>query len=527
MTAPTRPSLFRVAAVLFALYVGVAGPVPAGSAHAGRGIARSTGAGFVDPTLIREVATGLPATVLIGFDERRTTGPQLVSYLRDQGISAQSFERLPVAYACAGSLATLRTLASAPGTRSLYADAQLETALDKSVPTAMNGDPHNVWDGLGITGKGVGLAVIDTGVDATHPDLQYGLRTKLNVRVIVGHRDLLPPPADPCVQDTYTASLQDSEISSGHGTHMASVAAGDGTVSGGRYTGVAPEATIMGVAIDDTVTPNVRTDATGTPTGLSLFGAIAGLNYVALNGIQDGVSPAIMQVKVILAGWVQHGLYDPWHPMALAIHDMSELGIITVFPAGNDGSDTSDCSTADTCHFNMWGASPDAVTVAATPKTSRTILESYSSRGDPLERTFHDATFRYWPLVSAPGTNVVAARRPGIAPFLQPPGSFLGAHGDGSVGLDRRYVALTGTSVSAAHVAGAVALMQQAAVQAKGCYLTTAQVRDILGSTATSMPGYAQWQVGRGDVNITAAVLSARSAPAIHNPEPWMCPGSA
>jgi serine protease AprX len=475
--------------------------------------------GFVDPVLLGQVETA-PAIAIIAFDEHHTTRSALLSYLGDHGIQAHAFSALPIAYTCAANLDALRTLADAPGAMSVYANEPLEPALDKSVPTAKNGDPHAEWDGLGVTGKGVGVAVLDTGVDGTHPDLQNGTRTKLNVRVVTSHRDIFGPYQDPCVKDIYIENVQDSETTSGHGTHIASVAAGDGTVSGGRYTGVAPGSDIIGVGIDDTFTPVVQSDASTPPTTLSLLGAIAGINYIELWGIDAG--PLV--VKVILAGWVQSGLYDPWHPMALAIHDLAELGINIVFPAGNDGPQPSDCSAAATCHFNEWGASPDAITVAATPKTSRTILEQYSSRGDPAPRTFHDETFRYEPLVAAPGTNVVAARRLGFAPFVQPPGSLLGAHGSGAIGLDRRYVALTGTSVSAGHVAGAVALMQQAAVRAKGCYLTAYQVRDILRATATAIPGTNPWDVGAGAVDITSAVYAAISAPRIFSENPWMCP---
>jgi serine protease AprX len=272
--------------------------------------------------------------------------------------------------------------------------------------------------------------------------------------------------------------------------------------------GVAPEADIMGVGIDETLTPQQSVDATGTQ--LSMLGAIAGFNYILLHGLGD--TPDSMTVKVVLAGWIQSGLYDPWHPMALALLDLASFGITVVFPAGNNGPDASNCSEAATCHMNAWAPSTVAITVAATPKTSRTVLEPYSSRGDPAWRTFHDETFRYAPSISAPGTRVMSARRIGLASVAQPPAySMTGASGDG-ISLDRRYVALTGTSVAAAHVAGAIALMQQAAFQAGGCYLTPQQVKSILQSTATAMPGTSPVDVGAGMVDITHAVMASRGA---------------
>jgi subtilisin family serine protease len=120
---------------------------------------------------------------------------------------------------------------------------------------------------------------------------------------------------------------------------------------------------------------------------------------------------------------------------------------------------------------------------------------------------------------------VVAARRVGLAPLVRPPGSTMGAGGDGGIHVDPRYVGLTGTSVAAGHVAGAVALMQEAAVRAKGCYLRTFQVQEALRSTATAMPGYQAWEVGAGALDITAAVQKAREMPALIAPDPWLCPG--
>jgi serine protease AprX len=163
--------------------------------------------------------------------------------------------------------------------------------------------------------------------------------------------------------------------------------------------------------------------------------------------------------------------------------------------------------------------------VAATPKRSRTTLEGYSSRGDAQDRVARGEVIRYRPTIAAPGTGVVSARRAGLAPLVQPPGSNLGAGPDGAVHIDRRYVGMTGTSVAAGHVAGAVAVIQQAAVEAKGCYLTAKQVREVLQSTATPMPAYQPWEVGAGAVDITAAVQKAKAVPAVIMPDDWMCPG--
>lgn len=508
--ARLRPQARLLAALglLGALLV-TAGPSPA----ALLGAEATAPAAYISPELLGQVQAG-PATAIVAYDRKTTTAADLLGYLSDRGIEARAFEKLPVAYACVSSASMLQAIAGAPGARSVYGDAPLRPALDESTKTAFDGDPKAVWNGLGVTGKGVGVAVLDTGVDGTHPDLQMGVRTKHNVRVIVSHREILGPYQDPCVRDTFTPEMPDTELTSGHGTHMASVAAGDGISSGGQYRGVAPGADIMGIGVSETVTP--RADVDAVQTRLSLLGAIAGMNYVLLNGTEGGV----VNVRVVLAGWVQEGLYDPWHPMAMALWDMAGFGINVVMPAGNTGSEPSDCSAAATCHINTWSASDPTITVAATPKRSRTALEPYSSRGDEAVYSFHDESFSYMPTLAAPGTGVVAARRVGasMAP-AQAPGSLAGGQGDGTVSLEPRYTPLTGTSVAAAHVAGAIALMQEAAFRQYRCYMNPWQVTNLLERSATPMPGYSAAAVGSGMINVTKAVQMASSWP----PNSYLC----
>ncbi|MGH2710205.1 MAG: S8 family serine peptidase [Actinomycetota bacterium] len=481
----------------------------------------------IDPVLLSNLDSLGSAPAILTFDRTKVDRSEVAAYLEANGFQAQVFDHLSVALACASTTKQVEALAAAPGAVSVWGDHPLTPALDKSVLTAFNGDPSTVWEGVGVTGKDVSIGVIDTGVDATHPDIKYGPRVKLNVRVLVGDRDMFGPYTDPCAGTFYSPQLQDSEGTSGHGTHLTSVAAGDGTVSGGRYTGVAPGADIIGVGVADTLTPQVAVDQY---TQLSLLGVMAGINYVISTGLEGCRPPLcpefvpINPAKVILAGWTQDGLHDPWHPMTFVLRDLAWYGITVVFPVGNEGPTPSDCSAAATCHFNPFAAGPEAIGVAATPKKSRGSVEAYSSRGDPVPREARGETFRYEPFLSAPGTGVIAARRPGFAHYAQPPGSILGAGPDlKQVGVDRRYVALSGTSVAAAHVAGAIALMQSAALKGSGCFLTSAQVMDILRSTADPISGYDRHLAGAGAIDVTAAVNASRGGGPF-SPDPWMCP---
>jgi serine protease AprX len=492
----------------------------------------------IDPALTSQVAVEGVAPAILTWDRTQADRTQVASYLRENDVDAHVLSDLSVAFACAGSSTDLNMLAGAPGAVSVWGDRALEPALDESVRTVFNGDPNTVWQGQGYTGKGVGIGVVDTGIDATHPDLQSGIKTKLNVRVLVSKHDVTGPYSDPCgVTDTYSDQLQDSELTSGHGTHLASVAAGDGTVSGGRYKGVAPGADLVGVGVTESVSPQTSFCPSDQPctspeqrTYLSLSGAIAGMNYILATGL-EGCSPPLcpqfqpLTTKVILAGWTQDGVHDPWHPMAWMVRDLGWYGINVVFPVGNEGPAASDCSAAATCNFNAFAASSGAIAVAATPRRSDATLEPYSSRGDPIVRQERGESVRYLPTLAAPGTGVVAARRPGVAPFAQLPSSTLGGKPHSEIGIDRRYVPLTGTSVAAAHVAGAIALMQEAAVKANGCYLTAARVMSILRSTADPMPGLQAHEVGSGALDVKGAISQARSGGS-SSPDPWMCPGS-
>src|SRR5690606_38863081 len=114
---------------------------------------------------------------------------------------------------------------TASGIDRVWLDGVRKAHLDTSV--GQIGTPK-AWS-AGYDGKGVKIAVLDTGVDAKHPDLKN--------KVIAARNFTSSPNAGDKV---------------GHGTHVASIAAGSGARSGGRYKGVAPGAKILnGKVLDD------------------------------------------------------------------------------------------------------------------------------------------------------------------------------------------------------------------------------------------------------------------------------------
>jgi serine protease AprX len=110
-----------------------------------------------------------------------------------------------------------------PGVRYVEKDIAFHASLEKSAPQM--GAPV-AWNSS-LTGKGVTVCIVDTGIDGSHPDLKGK---------IVGWKDILGNKTTP--YDDF-----------GHGTHCAGIIAGTGAASDGKYKGIAPEAKLIGVKV--------------------------------------------------------------------------------------------------------------------------------------------------------------------------------------------------------------------------------------------------------------------------------------
>jgi serine protease AprX len=187
--------------------------------------------------------------------------------------------------------------------------------------TGIMGIPQ-VWD-MGYTGKGVKVAVIDTGIDATHPDLKGK---------VVEWKDLINGKAAP--YDDY-----------GHGTHCAGIIGGSGAASDGMYKGVAPGVQFIGIKV-------LSKDGSG-----SLSTIMKGIDYA---------SKTDAKIISMSLGSTEHS-----QAMDDLVTRVINSGKIVVCAAGNSGpsSKTVGCP-ADT---------PAVITVGATDKTDN--MASFSSRG--------------------------------------------------------------------------------------------------------------------------------------------------
>ncbi|MET9339063.1 S8 family serine peptidase [Nonomuraea sp. NPDC003804] len=207
----------------------------------------------------------------------------------------------------------------AQGVAKIWLDAKVKVSLDHSVPQV--GAPE-AWQ-AGFDGKGVKVAVLDTGVDAAHQDLAGRVtRTK----VFTG---------DPDVNDAH-----------GHGTHVAATIAG-----GVGKKGVAPGAElIIGKVLGD--------DGSGT-----LSGVIEGMEWAAAEGASV--------INMSLGGDVTDGT----DPLSVAVDNLTErTGALFVVAAGNDGTAYSVGSP---------GAATSALTVGAVD--GKDAIADFSSRGPRLD----------------------------------------------------------------------------------------------------------------------------------------------
>jgi serine protease AprX len=314
----------------------------------------------------------------------------------------------------------------------------------------------NANRGIPVTGRGVTVAVLDTGVDGTHGDLAGRLvqNVKLADTLSLG-AGFNYPAAAPNIANTDQAY--------GHGTFVAGVIAGSGQQSAGKYAGVASGANIVGLSAGDA----------------SLLFILSGFDYLLTNY-------AALNVRVVNCSFSANTVFDVNDPVNIATRMLTEAGVTVVFSAGNTGPG------ADS--LNPYSVAPWVISTGATDDLGR--LANFSSRGE-----FGSPLFR--PTIVAPGVNTVSLRTSTIV-------SVTGATGIGTndAALSSSelpyYVTGSGTSFSAPHVAGVIALMLEVNPSLK-----PSQIREILQRTATPLPPYYSHEVGAGMLNAQAAVLEA------------------
>jgi serine protease AprX len=435
----------------------------------------------IDPVLTTLLNTSSPLDrlqVLVTYDPARTTGDAVSAALKSSGAGIIRFKHLPVVFAVAtpGQIASITTK---PGIRSVYSNKQLQYYLAESVPS-ING---HLAHAAGYTGEGVGIAILDSGIDGAYsPDLKHPTRTVQNVKFIADPNDVVAfgsTPA-PLASALLLENAPTSETSSGHGTHVAGIAAGDGTGSGAKYVGVAPEANLIGLGAGEVI--------------LVLW-TLAGFDWILENHEE-------YNIQVVNNSWGSEGAYDPADPINVATKALYDEGIAVVFAAGNSGPGANT--------LNPYSAAPWVISVAAACKTvvpdptnsvtgcadgRSGILANFSSRGVAGDPLLH-------PDITAPGVNIVSTRSVfgvTITATALPADLLDCAIAPAHLPF---YMCIGGTSMAAPHVAGAIALLEQAS----GGDLSPAEALEAIRESARPLPGYGEWEVGAGYLDVMAAI---------------------
>jgi serine protease AprX len=438
----------RLTAVAVAVVM-LATLVPASTANEGGSTA--TLAGTVSEWLATSAAED-ELEVIVTF-----TDAAAIQRLEALAGSVERLESVPMTLATL-SAAEIRDVASWPETRSVWTNDELELHLDEG--TRMVKADH-VWAGERLSrpylGTGVGVAVLDTGVDTLHPDLPYGAKVKKNF-YIAGN------PLAGGEPQQYVEGSPQTDTEHGHGTHVSSTIAGTGAASGGKYQGVAPGADLYVFKVG---------------AGASVFSwwAARAFDWVIANSDAHNI-------RVISNSWGGGGGsdYNPDDPINILSKAAYDNGIVTVFSAGNGGGPNT---------IGRNAVSPYVVSVAAANKDF--TKASFSSTGRPGGDMIRDENGLYRPTITAPGVDISAAR------------SSMGAVMASGVDPENpMYTYASGTSMSAPHVSGIVALMLEAQPA-----LSAQNVIDILEGTAVPMPDYEQWEVGAGFADAHAAVRAA------------------
>lgn len=254
----------------------------------------------------------------------------------------------------------------------IYDDFPVRALLDKAVPKVR---ANKVWEANNNYGENTIIGICDTGVDQQHPDIA--------ARIVA----------------TQDFTGEGDFDGNGHGTHVATIAIGDGKASNGKYRGAAPAAKLL-------MAKGLKSDGNGTASDI-----VDGIEWLFENGAKI--------ISLSLGGDAQPGVHDILQVTCEAVVDK---GVAVFCAAGNSGPAYRSICTP--------GVSPKVITVGASDERDR--VANFSSRGPTYEGIEK-------PDVVAPGVNIIAGRAKNTSL--------------GNV-IDQYYTELSGTSMATPLAAG-------------------------------------------------------------------------
>ena len=405
------------------------------------------------------------------------------------------FERIGVAVA-SGTAAQVEAARTQPGVTYLEGNTPIAFTQETSNTATRGAEAVRTLtgaDGQALDGSGVSVAVIDSGVDPTHP---YFRNEDGSSAVVANLKSLCLVESDTgtdCVVEMPASIDTDTISGGGHGTHVNGIVAGRPTTlsDGASLSGAAPGASLVSIS---------------TGAVLLIIGADSALNWVLENheapcgeGVSAEVCPPI-KVTNNSYGPVGGGEFDPNSATVKLQRALAAEGVVTVWAAGNDGGDGSESLTNPAGQDPTGGILSVASYYDQDTGTRDGVISEYSSRGDA-----NDAST--WPDLSAPGENITSSCRP-YQPICSTGMDFRNGPGPLDVGT---FNTISGTSMAAPHIAGIVAQLFQADPAATPAEIeaalkgTTYRYSD--GAAYTTAGGYStSFDKGTGLVDVMAAV---------------------
>src|SRR6202045_2240334 len=394
----------------------------------------------LEPTVAR-AHRGVRSTETVRVIVQYKNVPQARHERRMMNLGAHLNHRLGTVKAIALTIpvSALPALEADPEILSVSIDHPLKGADDYTDAAA---NVSAAWN-AGYTGTGIGVAVIDSGINDAHPDLWDS--TESTSRVVY-HQDFTGTPISNTSGGHYDLY--------GHGTHVAGTIGGNGYLSAGRFAGVAPNVNLVDLR---------ALDAHGVGSDSSVIAAIQ--QAIALKDTYN-----IRVINLSLGRGIPTSYTQD--PLCQAVEAAWQNGILVVVAAGNYGR----LSVSGSNGFGTItapGNDPLVLTVGAmkamnTYSRNDDRKASYSSKGP----TTYDHVVK--PDIMAMGNEVVSLAAPGATLETAHP-QFLVTGSDGN----NDYFRLSGTSMATPAVSGAVALMLEQNIS-----LTPDQVKARLMKTA-------------------------------------------
>jgi serine protease AprX len=322
----------------------------------------------------------------------------------------------------------------------------------------------------GLTGQGVGVAVLDSGVDHTGDFSNIA------------------------AYDFTTGQSGASYDDYGHGTHVAGLIAGKGSQSQHAYEGIAPGVRLISLKVLD----SQGHGSTSTVIDALEF-AVSNRNTLGIDVINLSLG---------------HPIFEPaaTDPLVQAVEAAVRAGIVVVVSAGNVGRSLA---TGEPGYAGILSPAnaPSAITVGALDSRNTTArgddaVTTYSSRGP----TWYDALAK--PDLVAPGHELVSTAAIGSTLYLQYPERRVAGNGN-----QNRYLRLSGTSLSAAVASGAVALTIEATRSAYGLSPSPDTIKAILEYSALPVGTADPLAQGHGALNVSGAIALALAAGPNATPE--------